>query len=179
MGLDAEEFKKAFKETLSDPDIIELFRGTFKAVVKVEADDLRKEIGTLRDLLVSKETRIKKLEERVELLESSHDDLEQYSGLRNSIRISGIPETNDEDIQARVFDLFQHKMGVDTSITDIDRMHRGGRRGDRPRSVLVKFATYRARKAVFQAKRFLRPGAPRPTSMDGGGCYWPERTGSS
>ena len=63
MGLDAEEFKKAFKETLSDPDIIELFRGTFKAVVKVEADDLRKEIGTLRDLLVSKETRIKKLEE--------------------------------------------------------------------------------------------------------------------
>ena len=63
-----------------------------------------------------------------------------------------------------MLDLFNHKLGVSTSIDDVDRMHRVGKKGDRkPGDVLVKFATYRAREVVFKAKRYLKPGEPRPT----------------
>ena len=113
-------------------------------------------------MIKSKNERIDKLETNVQNLESTVDELEQYSR-RNSVRISGIVESEHEDVSKRVLDLFNHKMGVNTKIEDIDRMHRVGKRGDRPRAVLIKFATYRAREAVFRAKRFLKPGAPRPT----------------
>ena len=191
-----EDFKKALKDTFTDPEVLSFIKDAFKSVLKEDIDDLRrdftndlkeelgelrKEIGTLRDVIKAKDSKIEKLESKVKCLESSFDDLEQYSR-RNSVRISGIPETGtDENIEARVLDLFQHKMGVDTSVEEIDRLHRVGRRGARPRAVLVKFATYRAQQAVFRAKRYLKPGAPRPvrdapawtlghaTGLNGGG----------
>lgn len=162
MGANRDDIKIALKEILTDPDVLEIFKSTFKSVVQEETNDLRNEIGSLRDLIKDKNRKIENLETKVRTLESTVDDLEQYSR-RNSIRISGIPEVQHEDVQSRVLDLFNHKMGVDTSIDDVDRMHRVGKRGDRPRAVLVKFATYRAREAVYRAKKFLKPGAERPT----------------
>ena len=156
-----DDFKKALIETLKDPEVIAVFKEAFRSVVREEVNELRTEIGTLRDLLKSKDEKIKKLELKVQTLETTCDDLEQYSR-RNSIRIAGIPERTDDNVHERVLDLFHHKMGVNTSIEDVDRMHRVGRRGPRPRAVLVKFATYRARLAVCQSKRYLKPGALRP-----------------
>ena len=159
---DQEEFKKALKETFADPDLLTFFKQVFKSVIKEDMDDLRKEIGTLRDVIKAKDTKIDNLQTKVLNLETTVDNLEQYSR-RNSIRISGVPELEHEDVPDRVLDLFNHKMGVSTQIVDIDRMHRVGKRGtDRPRAILVKFATYRARESVFKAKRYLKPGAERP-----------------
>ena len=166
MGGTPEEFKKTLKEVFTDPDVLQFFKNSFKSVIQQEnrelADDLRNEIGTLRNIIKAKNERIDKLETKVQHLEYTVDELEQYSR-RNSIRITGISEDEHEDVNKRVLDLFNHKMGVSTTIEDIDRMHRVGKRGNKPRAVLVKFATYRARGAVFKAKKFLKPGAPRPT----------------
>ena len=163
-----EDFKKALKDTFTDPEVLEFFKAAFSLALKDEIDGLKSEIGilrtemgTLREVVKAKDNTIKNLQDKVKTLETDFDDLEQYSR-RNSVRISGIPEKAVDNIEERVMDLFQHKMGVDNSITDVDRMHRVGRRGNKPRAVLVKFASYRARQAVFQAKRYLKPNAQRP-----------------
>ena len=69
-----EDFKKTLKEVFADPDILELFKNAFKSVIKVEnkelADDLRKEIGALRDVIKSKNERNDKLETSVQNLKN-------------------------------------------------------------------------------------------------------------
>ena len=39
---------------------------------------------------------------------------------------------------------------------DIDRSHRVGRKGERPRAVIVKFVSYRKRREMFQNKKKLK-----------------------
>ena len=58
--------------------------------------DLMTEVTHLRKLLQEKDKKIESLSHRVTELECKCDDLEQYSR-RNSLRINGIPEKDDED----------------------------------------------------------------------------------
>ena len=62
--------------------------------------------------------------------------------------------------------MFVHEFNVDiTAITvnDIDRSHRyGKKKPNSPRGIMVKFATYRARHAVFRAKSSLGPNGALP-----------------
>ena len=54
-----------------------------------------------------------------------NDDLEQYTR-RSCLRISGIPETQNEDTTHHVL-ILAGEVGADISIDDIDRSHRVGR----------------------------------------------------
>ncbi len=97
--------------------------------------------------------------ERVQKLETSADVAEQYSR-RNCLRINGIPESIDGvavDLDTYVTNLCD-KAGTDVSISDIDRVHRIGRpptASSRPRPVIVKFATYRARRKFHRLPRHI------------------------
>ncbi|ELU17627.1 hypothetical protein CAPTEDRAFT_206629 [Capitella teleta] len=78
---------------------------------------------------------------------------------RNSLRIAGFPEDENEDILTRTLELMNTTMSVEPAITahDVDRIHRVGKKdGGKPRSVIIKFATYRARHRVMQHRRNLR-----------------------
>ncbi|KAK9678944.1 hypothetical protein QE152_g40416 [Popillia japonica] len=57
------------------------------------------------------------------MLKSKIDNMEQYTR-RNSVRIFGIPEKNDENIQAIVLNLCKDKLNVDLTAPSIDRVHR-------------------------------------------------------
>ena len=96
--------------------------------VKIENDKLRSENSDLRKS-------VDKLTQRVDKLELLTDAGEQYQR-RISIRISGIPETKDENTDAIVSKLASD-LGVHLHPSDIDRSHRSGRVVGK-RSILVK-----------------------------------------
>jgi hypothetical protein len=98
---------------------------------------------------VEHENNILKLENtnlalKVKSLEKSMDATEQYSR-RNSLRISGIPESSDENTDAIILDI-SHEIGSDLSLPEIDRTHRVGKRkiNGKPRDIITKFGTLRS-----------------------------------
>ncbi|XP_067660323.1 uncharacterized protein [Haliotis asinina] len=96
-----------------------------------------------------------KLEKTTEELYMKYDELEQHSR-RNSIRIIGVHESEDEDIQKATLDVFK-KINKDISISDIDRCHRVGKRVQgRSRQIIVKFVSYQDKDGVYTQRRKLR-----------------------
>ena len=86
-------------------------------------------------------------------------DIQQYSQ-RNCLLVHGLKEDKDKNTDNLVMKLFNEKLGVAVDISMIDRSHRlGPVRGEnnpKPRPVMVKFCSYRIRKAVFTTKRKLK-----------------------
>lgn len=96
------------------------------------------------------------LKNRVDKLEAALESTEQYSR-RNCLKISGVPENIEKSTDEYVCDLAQ-AIDVDVRIEDIDRSHRLGRpssaadpRG-KPRDIIVKFVSYRARAKFYKAR---------------------------
>ncbi|KAH3771300.1 hypothetical protein DPMN_172614 [Dreissena polymorpha] len=90
------------------------------------------------------------LRDRVMDLECAVDSSEQYSR-RNNVRIFGIPESPEskkstDDIVIKLC----NTLNVDVSVNEIDRSHRTGNRGGRkPRPIIVKFTSFRARQKLY------------------------------
>ena len=86
---------------------------------------------------------------------------EQYSR-RNCSVITGLPDTESEDTDIIIHNLFLNKSGTNMDMYQIDRSHRLGPRHYRDaqtlinRPIIVKFATYLSRKTLFNAKKMLR-----------------------
>jgi exosome complex exonuclease DIS3/RRP44 len=97
------------------------------------------------------------LHNRVQKLEDECDSLEQYTR-RNSLRISEMEETDDEDPYQLALQIIE-KLKLDELVTikDIDRCHHIGPKTDtdQPRQIIVKFATNRIRQKAYQAKKEL------------------------
>ena len=81
------------------------------------------------------------------------DQLESYSR-RNCINISGVPEAAGERTDELVLDVAR-AAGVNMAPTDIDRSHRIGRPGDKPRNITARFVTHSARQRLLEARRNL------------------------
>ena len=106
------------------------------------------------------------LQKHVRELEVQLEDQLQYSR-RTCLLIHGIPETNEnqrEDTDKAVLDLFENTLQAGISKWDIGRSHRLGRRKripkdagkHNPRPIIVRFVSYRQRKAVFDVKKNLK-----------------------
>lgn len=147
MGLEQEDFIKGLKAALSEDSVLELFRRTI-------TEPLMSEITKLKGTLAKKDQIIEDLEKQV-------DKLEQYTR-RNSLRITGVPEKETEDLYAETLKLANEKLDVSPpiSITDIDRVHRIGPRqssgNSAPRTIILKMATYRARANIYKNRSKLR-----------------------
>ena len=103
-----------------------------------------------------------------------NDDLEQYSR-RSCLRVSGIVETTNEDVNKIVLDLGT-RVGANISPEDIDRAHRVGmpvdagavvegagidisdqpREQHRNREIIIKFSNYGARLRFLKGRAALR-----------------------
>ena len=98
------------------------------------------------------------MEKTVDELNLQLDDYKQYSR-RNTLRITGVPDEEGEQLVDKMVYLFNTTMNVSPPITPehIDRTNRIGRfDGTNPRTILVKFAIYQARDRVFRARRKLK-----------------------
>ena len=159
MGIDQEEFTRAFLVALKCPEVQE-------ALSDVVAQRLKNEIVQLRGELRNREDALQKLQEETKELREENDRLEQYTR-RNSIRITNMPEKKNEDVTEAVLNLVNNELSLSPplEISEIDRMHRVGKmqsvvapgnsedskkadskKTAKPRAILVKFATYRSRK---------------------------------
>lgn len=149
----------AFKDKEIKESLVELMaRAVTDPVAEKVSESVKNEVVKLRAELRDRDKKIKQMEERVDSLTSDIDQLEQYTR-RNSLRITGIPETSEEDAVAKVMDLVNVALHLDPplELSEVDRIHRAGKptssQSRKPRAILVKMATYRSRKRVMD----LRP----------------------
>ena len=150
-----DDFLNAMVNALSHERVIQALRSAIK-------NELKGEMINLKTLLEESEE-IESLKTRVGQLEYQHYELQQYSR-RNSIRVSGLPETPNEDPAELSVDLFNNRMNLAIKPEYIDRAHCVGRRVEgKDRPLLVKFTSYRARRSVIATRRTLRDtGEDRP-----------------
>ena len=97
---------------------------------------------------------------RVEELEIKVDQTEPHSR-RNCLRLCGIPETAGEAVDEKIIEMAT-ALESDISVNDIDRSHRldKPRRSNghtvKPRDIIMKFMSYRARQKLLKNKSKLR-----------------------
>ena len=118
------------------------------------------------------ENKISELSNKNRELEAKIDSLQQYSR-RNSVRIFGIPENNEEDIQEKVLEIFRENLKLEITADHVDACHRVGKRStgsetkvntrstkstkpQPPRGVIVKFVNHNYRQRVYDGKRCLK-----------------------
>ena len=108
--------------------------------LKRDCDVLRSEVGELR--------------EKTEHLESRLIKMNQYSRRENMI-VKGVRETDGEDCEKTVKDLFLEKLGVGPF--QLQRVHRLGGVRDRtkPRPIIVRFALFSDKLTVMKNKKKL------------------------
>lgn len=146
-----EEFTKFLADTANQTLLREAICG-----------DLLLELKSLKEVIQKRDEEIETLKKQVAALNNRNDDLEQYTR-RNSMRITGIVEEDDEDCAQKVLDVANNTLGLSPplSLTDIDRAHRTGRirmtSGQvQPRPLLVKMATYRQRYRIMEQRQKLK-----------------------
>ena len=138
-------------ELLSDNSNENLLK-KIKELVEQESlkivDKFSQQISQLKDEIAAKDIIIAKLEQRL-------DNQEQH-GRQNNIRISGIPETENEITDNLVLEVTK-SIGADIDINDICRDHRlGPKKAGETRNIIVRFATYRAKRQVNNNKKHLK-----------------------
>ena len=82
---------------------------------------------------------------------TSIDDLEQY-GRRQSLRVYGVPQEDDETSESVVNKVHQIMKDIecDIPINFIDRAHRVGKKRQ---DIIVKFCSFRYRSQVYRARK--------------------------
>ena len=153
MGIHQSDFEEAFLKALNSPPIMQGLKISICGDLQQEIQSLNATIDRLQGLLAVKDGVITRLEEKVTVLESTIDDHEQYSR-RNSLRLSGLARIPDEDPIDTTIKILNEAMNLDPPLTsgDLDRAHRVGAPASPDRAMLIKFATYRARRRVMEAK---------------------------
>lgn len=101
-----------------------------------ELTGLRQQVESLKEELAKKDVEISRLE--TEVMERL-DEREQYSR-RNNIRIFGIGEEDEEDTNQHVINVAAN-LNLNLEHCHIDRSHRIGKVGDKPRPIIAKFVS--------------------------------------
>ena len=149
-----------------------MVQGVSEPVSQQITESLSNQITSLKIELKTRDETIAQMQARIDELTTEADGLEQYTR-RNSARISGIAETDNEDVTAKVIDVINNDLELDPplSLSEVDRVHRVGKPKTKtqskspgatpstppaPRPVLIKFATYRSRKRVMDLRSKLK-----------------------
>jgi len=109
------------------------------------------------------DTRVQRLEDTVDrdqaLSLMQHDRQEQYSR-RENIRIQGILEEEGETEDSLIQTVFAIADAIGTTVeAPISAIHRLGRKGERPRAVMVRFSSRRDKAKTMGAKKKLNNNA--------------------
>jgi regulator of replication initiation timing len=160
--------------SLSEDDLVkiaEVLKSSFQhEITHLVKYAVSQSVGVIVDgVLTGLQEKVKSLEtENVRLKHENHelklsvsqlklaaDSSEQYSR-RNNLRITGIPETNDENTDEIILNTCK-KIDVNMNLSEIDRSHRVGRpnQSGGPRAIIVKFVSYRSRQKMYTARSVL------------------------
>ena len=128
--------------------------------IEKEIEYFKVEIDEIKTKQLALEERVKSMSENIAInydhgrdLQFLMDRHEQYSR-KNSVRIRGVTEQNEEDIEMVTIETLKKELGVCIEKPEIDIVHRVGRRQDnKPRSILVKFLSHKTKEKVMRAKK--------------------------
>lgn len=158
MDEEATKFVLYLQEALKDKDTIKILKKAMEPTELINnIKELSKKVENLEKKLESKDQRIKILEEKIKVIENKQDNYEQITR-KDCLRLNGLAEAKDEFIEREVLNVFNNTMSVNPPVKpdDIVRVHRIGKpQNNKPRQVIVKFASYRKRESVFKNKRSL------------------------
>lgn len=116
-------------------------------------DDLEKKNRDLEDRLKRMESAFAKIHQKLDLQESEVNKAERFSR-RNNCRLVGIPEPTGENEQENciktVEDLLKVKFKTEVKV---ERAHRDGKKGDRPRHIIFKTLSYREKVDIIKESR--------------------------
>lgn len=141
------------KTVTLDPDTIKMLTESISSSITAQLD---KKLDNINLTLSSINNFQDKCIKRLNNVEVNHDLLEQYTR-RNNIRIFGLSEGPNENVDLLVTELFTNKLNVRCSIEDIERAHRIGQvTPDKERPVIVKFVSYRKRDEVIKKRMLLK-----------------------
>lgn len=166
-AIENERVKAALKSLILPQELTTLISNEVtKQVDEIKNDAAKRdeEIAHLKSTISHLEKKLDEKEQRLESMIKKRtikvfnavDKQEQYSR-RDSLRLAGLSEEQDEDLQARVLTVFNSTMGIEPQIAarDIARVHRLRSKKDQPRQIIIKFASYKSRASVFQNKKNL------------------------
>lgn len=134
-----------------------------KTLVKYIAETVRKDF---EEIIRNHEKRINTLETENHILKKQLDNLEQYNR-RQTLRIFGITENENENVPEIVEDMLKNKMQLNISPNNIEECYRirnkkvlnkpnGGQPNKKSGAIVVKFSTYEDRKMVYKNKSRLK-----------------------
>lgn len=149
--------KTAANNLMSDENFIKLIAETVAKTVTATVlqaieqkfDEQKKELDSLKD-------KVKSLEAQKNENEQKIDKLEQYTR-RNSLRVFGIKESMNENLEDKVLQFFKNQLNEDIKMEQVDRMHRVGKfKNGGTRAIIIKFVSYQHRAIIFGRKRMLK-----------------------
>ncbi|XP_046674631.1 uncharacterized protein LOC124363424 [Homalodisca vitripennis] len=133
---------------------IELCHQTISELRKT-VDSQSEALNKYKDLYEQLLFEHKRLQIKIVELEARQDEAEQYSRL-NTIEIHGVPEKENEN----VFSLVQqvgNSLNIQVKEEMVDVCHRlGGKSGERPRGIVVKFTRRIVKEEFLQKRRVKR-----------------------
>lgn len=155
--LDTRDFITCFREALLDEDIKKSFKDIFDHLIK---DEVEKQLQPLKSTVEDQQKMIRDLQSKLKTIEKNVDAQEQYSR-RECLRLGGIAEEKNENIEAKVLKVLNNKLELNPPLipSDVARVHRIGsynpERPNVPRQTIIKFSSYRVRARVFTNKKKL------------------------
>lgn len=150
-AMSSEDIRTKLVESIVDTIVEQVTQSVYQAL-QMDLDEHREQLNTLDE-------KVNTLEKKVTALQSVCEEQEQYSR-RNCLRFQGIKEVPNECTDDTIRRLASEKMDVELRPCDIDRSHRitprSGTANGRPHSIIIKFASYNARQAVFSNRTKLK-----------------------
>ena len=126
--MDSDHFKIVMLESLGDDAIVrklqDIFTPSFNRLTEA-VDQLVKTNQLLRQQLQEKDATIAQLQQRCEALENKADDMEQRTR-RGSMRIQGLPETGQGQVEDKILSLCNQDLRMDPplQLEEIEVAHR-------------------------------------------------------
>lgn len=167
MQMPVQAMPMPFTPSLSEADVMRialqvknLLKDEIEQMVSIE---VKKATQHLTSEVKELKTTNTKLKSDVQGQQTKLDDLEQYSR-RSFVRISGMPETQNENVTTIVTEL-AGRIQANVTPRDIDISHRVGRgneqdRGNgiskKPKDIIVKFTNFGARLQFLKGRKALR-----------------------
>ena len=135
-----------------------------KSIVQ-SINGLKDEIINLKDILIKNlqdgnarlKVKCEKLENRVAILESNHNDLAQY-GRHNNVAFSFIPESVPDNNLESTFISVLSDIDVQVEPRDIEACHRIGKPASKMRKTIVRFVNRKNCEKVLANKKTFKVG---------------------
>lgn len=111
--------------------------------------------ASLTQRLQKYDEELDKLKREREQIKDKYIELEQYSR-RNNVRIFGIPEDDNEEVELKLINALSSK-NINIASDFIDRCHRvGHKKKDLTRAILVKFTSYKYKSTLLKNRTRLQ-----------------------